>query len=720
MAELYEIKIDGVDNHLLVVKFAGSEAISKLYRFDITVSCADHDLKLEQTIAKSATFTMNLASGVRHVHGMVLSFELLSPGKTRSYYRLTLVPELWKGHKKREIRIFQDKDAGQIIDEVLGGAGLSISDHKMMIGGGYPKREYCVQYRESDWQFISRLMEEEGMFCYFLHAELNHTLVVGDSTSAYALVGDAVIFRPPAEAQAKTEHVSRFNFRHSVRPNAVTVTDYKFEQPSLGLHKTVGGSGPGGKIEVYDYPGNHFDPGIGQQRATVMLEQFKVAGAMGSGDSTCVRFAAGYVFNLSEHPHDYNHGYLLVEVRHHGAQPDQDDAAHGLDNYGNSFTCIKEEVAYRPEPVTPKPTIQGIQTAVVTGPTGEEIHTDEHGRVRVHFHWDRPGKKNETSSCWIRVSQVWAGAGWGAMHIPRIGQEVVVSFIEGDPDRPIITGRVYHGTNLPPYRLPAEKTKSTLKSDSTIGSGGSNELMFEDQKGKEEIYLHGQKDWTIKIENDKKQSVGHDEHLDVGHNRDKHVGGNQSEHVDGNKSITVKGAHTEKILLAEVITVGLASAHTIGGAFVESIGAAKQSTVAGASSESVGAMKVVKVIGNQSETVGGKSTESVGENKELTVAGKYQVDVTKDMAVSVKENADEKVDKNKSINVGEVYSLVVGSGKITVKKDGTIQVEGKDITIKGTGTINVEGNKLHVKSDSTVDVEASGAVKVKGSSIDLN
>jgi type VI secretion system secreted protein VgrG len=250
-----------------------------------------------------------------------------------------------------------------------------------------------------------------------------------------------------------------------------------------------------------------------------------------TGSSVCRAFTSGYRFDLQDYYRDdmNNKPYVLTSLDHGATEPVGASGQGSEASYTNSFVCIPFEVPYRPSRLTPKPVVQGTQTAIVVGPAGEEIYTDEHGRVKVQFHWDREGKKDEKSSCWIRVSQLWAGAGWGAMYIPRIGHEVIVDFLEGDPDRPIITGRVYHGINMSPYGLPAEKTKSTIKSDSSLGGGGSNELRFEDKKGSEEVFLHGQKDWTIAIENDKNQTVGHDETLSVGNNRTKTVGVDQSE-----------------------------------------------------------------------------------------------------------------------------------------------------------------------------------------------
>lgn len=715
MSELYTLTIDGVSQDLHVIRFHGREALSELFRFEIDVASSDANIAPSSVIGRPGLLTMQIGDEPRHVHGMVLSFELTTSGKQQHYYRAVVVPDAWKAAHNQNLRIFQEMNAADIIDAVLGA-----TSHRMALSGSYATRTYCVQYRESDWRFVSRLMEEEGMYAYFSHTSGGHELVVADSPSAAgAIAGDTSLrFRPAAGALAAGEHVSVFSYREAVRPDKVALTDYNFTNPSLELATSAGG----GDVEVYDYPGNYGDPGTGGGLAGARLEALAAAGRVGAGKSGCVRFMPGHTFSLTEHGSDsVNRGYALVSVVHRGQQPDSAQGDDGsVENYVNEFECIPDDVPYRTPRRTPKPTINGVQTAVVTGPSGEEIYTDEHGRVKVHFHWDRLGATDETSSCWLRVGQIWAGAGWGALYIPRIGHEVIVSFIEGDPDRPIITGSVYHGSNAPPYVLPAEKTKSTLRSSTTKGGGGNNELMFDDSAGAELVYMHAQKDLSVGIENDKNQTVGGNESLEVTGDRDKSIAGSETETVGGSKTITVSGAHTETIALVENITVGLAASHNIGGAFMENVGAAKSSNVAGVLTEIVGVSMNLTVGTNKDESIGANATESVGATKTVAVTGNYDLDVGGDLAAVVKGNRGDTVDGTHTHSVKESYALDVGSGKITVDKDGTITVEGKNITIKGSGTIQVEGKKLQVESKGTVDLKASGAIKVKGKSVDVN
>ncbi len=717
----FSFAIQGVSATLLVAKFELVEAMSGLFQLELTFASDDKDIAFADAVGKDALFSIEVeGADTRFVHGLVSRLRLGDPGKKLSFYEVTVVPKLWRLSQRRDSRIFQEKSVPDILQEVLTKAG--VTDVRLSLTGSYTAREYCVQYRESDLAFLSRLMEEEGISYHFEHTADEHTLVLSDSTSAVAPIPspDTVAWKTGDGALTQSENVNRFSTSEEVRPGKVTLTDYNFKKPSLSLMSNSSAE-LDTDLEEYDYPGEYDLPGDGKNYARVRLEEWQARRVTVEGASDCPRLIAGFKFTLSEHPRDAeNREYLLLEVRHRGASPvmaEQGDVSH---SYANTFRAMPADKPHRPARTTPRPTIKGVQTAIVTGPGGEEIHTDEHGRVKVHFHWDRLGAKDDKSSCWVRVSQLWAGAGFGAMWIPRIGHEVVVDFIEGDPDRPLIVGRVYHGANLPPYGLPAEKTKSTIKSNSSIGGGGYNELRFEDMKGSEEVYLHGQKDWTIKIENDKNQEIGHDETLKVGHDRSKEVNNDQSEKIGNNKSITVGGSHTETISEIEAITVGAASMHTVGGAFTETIGAAKASTVGGTLTEIIASKMSLSVGGDRSETMSADFTQSVAKDAQTTVAGKVELTVKKDMTTTIQDNENVSVGKKQSIAVGEQYQLTVGDAKVTLKKNGDITIEGKKIVIKGSGPIQIEGSKVAVKSDGSVEVKAGGSVKVKGSGIEMN
>lgn len=720
----YTLEIEGLAPPIYVVRFEGTEGISNLFQFDVLITSEERGIRLGEVVGKNALFTMQAVEGSpRHVSGIVSRFRHVEDGKNVSVYHARIVPKLWRLGHRYDSRIFQESAVPDILEKVLTAAGLSGRDFRLSLSKSYAVREYCVQYRESDFAFLSRLMEEEGIYYFFEHSERGHVLVIADVKDASVPIASpsTIVFRATLGAMAQNESVSRFSCAEEVQPGKVTLNDFNFKKPSLSLVESK--SAPlDADLEVYDYPGEYDLPGDGSGLANVRLEEWQARRVVADGESGCMRFTPGYLFTLSDRGReDENREYLITSVVHRGSQPQMGEGATGDTlGYSNTFHCMPSDTPYRPERTTPRPTIKGVQTAIVTGPGGEEVHTDEHGRVKVHFHWDRAGSKDDKSSCWIRVSQLWAGAGWGAMWIPRIGHEVVVDFLEGDPDRPLIIGRVYHGANVPPYPLPAEKTKSTIKSDSSKGGNGSNELRFEDQKGQEEIYLHGQKDWTIRILNDENEDVGHDVTLHVGHDQTERVDNNRSASIKADEHLDVGGNRDERIDGRDTLSVGKNRSVTVSGAHVETVGAAQSVNVGGAQSIAVGAAQAVTVANNKTENVGGKSSENVGSDKTSSAGGNYSLSVGKDMKVEVGKTAKEEVKEDKTLVVGKKLKIQVGEALIEIEKNGNIKVQGKKITVQGDGPIQVEGKKISVKSDGAVNVEASGKVKIKGSQVGMN
>jgi type VI secretion system secreted protein VgrG len=705
---LFEIK--GVSDALRVVRFTGHEGLSELFRFDLVLACENPAVDLASAIGQPALLTMQRGGDPRYLHGMIARCVEGEAGTKLTSYHVTVVPKPWLLLHRFDCRIFQELTAPQIIQKVLEGAGLaSGDDFRLSLQATYATREYCVQYRESDLAFVSRLMEEEGIYYFFEHHEDKHVLVLGDKTAAHpSIEGEATVrFHPLMGAMVQDEQVSRFERAQTIRSGKVTVRDYDFAKPSLLLEGTAAGA-TFADLEVYDHPGDFAVPADGATRSQIRLEERTAARQTAEGESGCDRFFAGATFTLGDHQREaLNCEWTITRVEHQGSEPSMGDAGGSAESrYQNRFECIPAEVPFRPPLATPRPTIKGVQSAIVVGPSGEEIYTDEHGRVKVQFPWDRLGKSDDKSSCWIRVSQVWAGEGWGAMHIPRIKQEVLVDFLDGDPDRPIIVGRVYHGTNVPPYALPANKTRSTIKSNSTPGGGGSNELRFEDKKGSEEIYLHGQKDWTIGIENDKNQTVGNDETLSVTHDRSAKVGNDQSEEIGHDEKFSVGNdrtrsvGHDESVSVTHDRTIQVGNDHT----------------------EAIGGNMSLSVSKDKSEDVTGDSSETVGKSRALSAGKDYAIDVTGNMTLKVGSSSSENVELEKTVTVGSKISIVCGDAKVTIEKNGNVTVEGANISVKSSGDVKVESSgKVEVKSSGDVKVEASGKVEVKGSGpMDLN
>jgi type VI secretion system secreted protein VgrG len=698
---------------LLLTRFSGTEGLSTPFSFELDFISQKRDLLFKDIVGKKVTVSVALADGgTRYFHGIISRFSLLRGGGETggdprfSHCSATMVPWCWLLSRTINSRIFQNLSVPDIMEKIF--KERKLTDYKLLLDGTYEKRDYCVQYRETDLNFVSRLLEEEGIFYFFEHEKGKHTLVLADANTKFKECPHqkSAQYQISGGGLLEEDTISNLEVVQAIKAGKYTLNDYNFETPSADLKVEVPSKydvGPGER-EIYDYPGLYGKRAQGDRVTNIRMQEKEAEVTTVSGSSNCRAFTSGYRFvltnyfraDLSDKP------YVLTSVSHFAAQGFSTGGQDEAFDYTNSFTCNPFDVPFRPPRHTPRPVVEGTQTAIVVGPSGEEIYTDQHGRVKVQFHWDRQGKKDENSSCWIRVSQLWAGAGWGGMYIPRIGQEVIIDFLEGDPDRPIIIGRVYHGNNQPPYPLPAEKTKSTIISNSSLGGGGSNELRFEDKKGQEEIYLHGQKDWTIAILNDKNQTVGHDETLSVGNNRTKTVGVDQSETIGANKTIKVGANHTEAIGAAMALTVGsnktetvaINTAETIGAAKELTVGAAYQVTVGAAMNESIGAAKAEEIGAAKSVNVGANSSENIGNDKSVDAGDNISYSSGKKMNFKAGDDFGIKGDKNGVIEIADQLTIKVGSASITLKKNGDITIDGKTINVKGSGNIVMKAQKI--------------------------
>jgi len=530
---------------LLLEGFEGRESISQPFRFELNLLSEQRQIDFDAAVGMRATIKLLKENGEpqRYVNGHVVSFSQGGSVQNLYRYRASLVPWLWLLSYSGGCRIFQHKTVPQIVSQIFTERGFA-KDFSLRLGGTYEPRDYCVQYRETDFSFVSRLLEEEGICYFFEHTADKHTLVLADQSSKFVPCPNQPVARyhTSADDHLDEDSVASWSTGQQVRTGKFTSRDFNFEQPRFDLLMTISG-GDERRFEQYDYPGEYLNTNLGERLARVRIEEQDVSRTAASGHGDCRAFAAGYRFELADHYRpDMNRPYVLVSVTHTAHLPaNYESSAGGTGaSYENEFVCVPfTATPYRPPRTTPIPFVQGTQTATVVGPAGEEIYTDKYGRVKVQFHWDREGKSDENSSCWIRVSQPWAGQGWGALSLPRIGQEVVVDFLEGDPDRPIIVGRVYNAVQMPPYALPAEQTKSTMKTLSSKGGGGFNELRFEDRKGAEQIFIHAERNQDIRVEQDLLEWVGRDTHLIVA--RD------QVEEVRGEHHLTVSGDKSEKV-----------------------------------------------------------------------------------------------------------------------------------------------------------------------------
>jgi len=534
----FTLSLEGVEHDFKVLEFQGREAISQPYRFDLELVSERPDLDLESLLHRPAFLAF--ATDGSGIHGLVHQAAQGESGQRLTRYRLTIVPQLaYLAHRTNQ-RIFQHLSVPQLVAQVLEEHGIQADAYRFQLGPViYPPREYCVQYDETDLHFIQRLCEEEGIHYHFQHSAAGHVLVFGDDQTVFPKLA-ATAYQQDSGLVADQPVIKRFGLRLETRTSRVTRRDYDFEKPRLTMEAAFH-SDFQPDLEDYDYPGCFTERARGKHLSQRALERHRHDYELAEGESDQPQLASGHFLPLGEHPRsDWNQLWLLIEVLHEGKQPQVleesitnvpahhelafsplwgegrgEGALASLDfqqGYRNHFTATPWDIPFRPALNHPKPKVLGSQTAVVTGPAGEEIHCDEYGRVRVQFHWDREGQADDKTSCWLRVSSSWAGDRYGGIAIPRVGMEVLVTFLEGDPDQPLVTGCLYHKEHQVPYDLPANKTRTVFKTLSSPGGGGYNELRIEDRKGAEQIYLHAQRDWDENIEHDQKIRVGHERH----------------------------------------------------------------------------------------------------------------------------------------------------------------------------------------------------------------
>ena len=643
---------------LILTGFSGTEGISNLFRYELEMVSEKNDIKFEDIIGKSVTVSMMLFNGdKRYFNGMISSFRQTrgSGGTDKqlqlAQYKAIMVPSFWILSRTTDSRIFQNMLPLEIIEKIL--TEKEIKNYRIDEKEPYVKREYCVQYNETDLNFISRLMEHEGIFYFFEHENGKHTMVIADSAAAHKPCPG----QETAQCQVSSgslrdkDYITGLERTVDIRPDKYSMADFNFKMPATDL-KTENDTklpvGPPGR-EIYEYPGYYENRKDGDTIANIRMQEEEAMITIISGSSRCRAFTSGYRFELQDHyREDMNKKEYVITAIRHEAREDVGAGGEKVDaKYENFFSCIPHEGTYRPQRKTPKPRVYGTQTAIVTGPGGEEIYTDEHGRVKVQFHWDREGNKDDKSSCWIRVGQVWAGQGWGAVWIPRIGQEVIVDFLEGDPDRPIITGSVYNGHQTPPYALPANATQSGIKSRSSKGGSDANynEIRFEDKLGSEQIQVHAEKNMDTTVEADKTLEVG------------------------GNRKTHVKGSFTENIDSGETRQVDSGAKETINGGMTQKINGGERRTINGGVTETISGGETRTINGKQDETITGTETRMVTGGQNETVMGAVNQTILGGMTINSPAGV--------TINAPGGYTVVAPGGNKTVDSWFT-KIGGKD------------------------------------------
>jgi type VI secretion system secreted protein VgrG len=585
------------DDVLLLVGFSGREAISSLFTFHLDLLAEnDADVAFDKLLGERVTVVLRLNDDKsRYFNGICNRVSQGHRDHDFTYYRMEVVPQLWFLTRRAQSRIFQHLSVPDILKKVFSGIEVSFE-----LRGTFQPRDFCVQYRETDFNFASRLMEEEGIYYFFKHSADGHQVVLANTPQSHPDMPEMnkLIYEEIAGGVRDEMRVHRWEKVQELRSGKYTLWDHSFELPHKHLeaeepilpnvqvgtvqHKLQVGNND--KLEIYDYPGAYaqrfdgIDKGGGEQSGElqkifednkrvvkIRMQQEALPSVVVQGGGNCRNLVTGHKFTLDRH-FTANGQYVLTGVSHSARLTGDYRSGESTFDYENSFTCIPFTIPFRPLMTTPKPVVQGTQTAVVVGPPGEEIFVDKYGRVKVQFHWDRESKANADSSCWVRVAQNMAGIRWGSAFWPRIGHEVVVDFLEGDPDQPIIVGSVYNAAEMPPYKLPDEKTKTVIfKSNSSKGGGGFNEFRVEDKKGKEQIFINAERNKDIRVKNDLYQTVGNESHYitqkdqleQVGGDRHQHVKGDQNEKVDGTISITAGQDVQEKVSQKYALDAGM-------------------------------------------------------------------------------------------------------------------------------------------------------------------
>ena len=693
---------------LLFRRMKGKEELGKPFEYELEVESIDDALSFSSVVGQHLAVHLELPGGsLRHFHGLVTRFAQADWSQRRAVYKATLHPSLWLLKRRAGCRIFQNQAVPQIVRTVLSEYGFPFQES---FSGSYPPREYVVQYRETDFDFVSRLLEQEGIYYFFRHEAAKHTLVLADSVGAHQkLPGyEEIPFYPPQEGERRErDHIDRWQVSHRIESIAFSLRDHDFTKPRDTLEVKRAGGKEGSRspeLEIYDYPGGYVQPGEGERYARTRLEESLARQERADGAGNARGMCAGMLFTMREHPRrDQNREYLVVSATCELAETAQESGSPSEGPvFRCSFTALDRRTPFRPECSTPRPLVQGPQTARVVGKAGEEIWTDSYGRVKVEFHWDRASPGDEQSSCWVRVAQAWSGAGWGAMHIPRIGQEVVVHFLEGDPDRPLVAGHLYEAAHMPPYPLPANQTRSGFRSRSTKGGGAdnANEIRLEDEKGEEQLYLQAEKNYDLLVKNDASSTVGHDEKREVKNDETHSVGHDRRLSVGNDDTVDVKANRTETVGGNEAVSVAGNATHSVTGDESVSVG--------GARTKSVTRMETVTLSAGRQATVTGDDQLSVSQARRVVADVRHLI--TQGNTTFLFEGG------HVELRAGGYVSIVHGASEIRIQEGGgAISVHAPtmiELTCGGSG-IRVTPSKVEVFGESELSLTGgAGTVKL--------
>ncbi|WP_445681237.1 type VI secretion system Vgr family protein [Radicibacter daui] len=653
---------------LILREFSGEESLSGLFHYKLTMDSTDANLAFDSVVGKDATITIGvgLKATSRYITGVITRFELshYDEDEGLATYEADLRAWFWLLQLSGDNRIYQQKTVPEIVEAVCSDAGYAFI--KKSLSGTYTAREYCVQYGESDFNFICRLLEEEGIFYFFSHTSSKCEMVLGDGSSAFtdAATVNKFTYRPTHAFDNEDDAVTALRYVNAVTTKTMGLDSFNFETPSTDLYtKADGTKGIGGR---HAYTGRYTKSADGEKYAKILMQAAAVPGELVRGTGHLRSLTAGAKFNIASHPRTSMNGDFIawrLRIKANRAA------------YTVNFEAFPSSKTFNPPLTAERPRIHSSQTAIVVGKSGEEIWADKYGRIKVQFHWDRLGKSDDSSSCWIRVSQGWAGKSFGAIFLPRIGQEVIVSFLEGDPDQPIVTGAVYNAEQTVPYALPDNSTRSTIKTQtSKNGTGKFNEIRFEDKADSEEVYIHAQKDMKVEVVNDLTETIDHDHSTTVKNDHKLTVSeGNETYKVEkGTRDVSVKGKETHK---------------------------------------------------NEDNF-----EHTVSKDYKLTIDGNLTIEVTGDVSLKGKSlsfessSAGVKIKASTTLDEESGTAYTIKSGTTLGVKSGTdAKVEaGMGLTLKAAMALQAEGLSATVKGSTTVEVNGSAMTTIKGGMVKIN
>ncbi len=684
---------------LLLRRFSGVEGFSRLFHFELDLLSHSGSIKPQDIVGDNVSITVEPEEGApRFFNGFVKSFQYTGLEQRGLYaYKAEVVPWFWFLSKRTDCRVFQNQTVQEIVEFLFNELGFP--DYVFALVEKHPKLEYCVQYNESDFDFISRLLEQEGIYYFFEHQPDKNILHLSDASSHYSDLSPAQIEHSSGAREAHYIRLWQHLYEYCSGAYAQSDFDFeKFNQSLLTETATTIKLKNNASFPRFEFPGGYRESEHGRSLTKLRMQQEELNFERVSAASNVHTLEVGKKFGFKSDENTVDHGksYVITEIRHAAYDPSYLESESDDPPYTNQFVCLPAATTFRPPFITPKPRIDGVQTALVVGKSGDEIYTDKYGRIKLQFHWDRYGPKDETSSCWVRVATQWAGSKWGTIGIPRVGQEVVVTFVNGDPDQPLVIGSVYNNVHMPPFSLPDNKTMMGMKSRSSKGGDGGtyNELVIDDKKGAEEFRINAQKNFNMKVGKDAGCSTV----------------GNSTSKVDGNSSSTVAGD----------------TSHSTGGNDTFSVTGNRTATVSGNQNSTISGNSEGAIGGNSDDTIGGKSTLTVGSDNSISIGSKQEVSIGSNQTVSVGANQEFTVGANQSIQVGGKQEISALSQDISISTNAnlsalqisqsgqtqiSLSVAGSSITITPAG-ITLTMGASSVKIDPTGVTVAGPIVKL--------